>query len=118
MPTACSGLLDERGKTGAVTSPATATAPPAASRTITEPRWYPSTKPERTTSASNSPPAYVSATWLEAQQFAGLVGGGGRALRQGGGADRTGDQLHGGLHRLNLGGRDCGLHAEPQGAAG
>ncbi len=62
IPTACIGLFDERGKIGAVTSPAAATGAPVASSTTTEPRCSPSAKPERTTSASGTPPEYVIPT--------------------------------------------------------
>ncbi|GGU66773.1 hypothetical protein GCM10010211_34950 [Streptomyces albospinus] len=41
----------ERGKTGAVTSPRAQSTLPSAASTTSEPRWRPSTKPERNTSA-------------------------------------------------------------------
>src|SRR3954447_4254325 len=74
MPTVCIGLLDERGNTAPCTSPTDATSRPDASSTATEPRWKPSTKPDRTTSASTSPPAYVTSA-LDAEQVARLPGG-------------------------------------------
>src|SRR5579859_456690 len=114
MPTACMGLLAERGKNGPLTSPAAATTVPAWSRTTTEPWWYPSTKPDRTTSASRSPPAYVSATGLHPQQVARLRRGRGRPLGHVGEPDRPGDELHVGLDRLALGVRQRVLHADPQ----
>ena len=52
IATACSGLLDERGKTGALALPAVnANVPSAASATMV-PRCRDSTNPDRTTSAS------------------------------------------------------------------
>src|SRR5439155_5303754 len=61
IPTACSGLLDERGKIGPVASPAHATSSPSGPSTTTDPWWRPSTKPDRVISATSSPPAYTAA---------------------------------------------------------
>src|SRR5262249_37746038 len=70
MPTDCIGLLDDRGNTGANTSPREATNFPLASSTATEPRWNPSTKPDRTTSARTSlEPAYVTSANLAHRAF-------------------------------------------------
>ena len=54
MPSAWSGLLHERGSTDAVTSPTDHAAVPSGASATTEPRWWPSTKPERTTSATTT----------------------------------------------------------------
>lgn len=50
-PAACIGLLADRGKTGAVTSPRASSTAPSAPSTTRLPRCRPSTKPDRTTSA-------------------------------------------------------------------
>src|ERR1051326_2401823 len=49
-----------RGDSQHGASPTVATSDPAPSSTAPEPRWNPSTKPDRTTSASRSPPTYVT----------------------------------------------------------
>src|SRR5262249_50717809 len=67
--------LEERGKIGAVTSPAAATISPPDPRTTTDPRCRPSTKPDRTTSASCSPPSYVLAIRLILPDAAAWQGG-------------------------------------------
>ena len=54
MPSAWSGLLHDRGSTALVTSPTDHAVVPSAARATTEPWWWPSTKPERTTSATTT----------------------------------------------------------------
>ena len=54
MPTAWIGLFDERGKTGRSGSPSRQSSLPSAASATTEPRWQPSTKSLRTTSASTA----------------------------------------------------------------
>ncbi len=49
MASACSGLLEDRGKVGPVTSPTESSTVPAPSTATTLPWWTDSTKPERTT---------------------------------------------------------------------
>ncbi len=50
------GLLEERGKTGEPVSPIEATRFPDGSVTATLPRWRLSANPDRTISATGSPP--------------------------------------------------------------
>jgi hypothetical protein len=56
MARACIGLLEERGKTGEPVSPIEATRFPDGSVTATLPRWRLSANPDRTISATGSPP--------------------------------------------------------------
>src|SRR4029450_241675 len=52
IPTACSGLLLDLANIWDSTSPTAQSTCPSGASATTEPRWCPSTKPERTTSAT------------------------------------------------------------------
>ena len=60
MPRACSGLLHERGMIAESISPTHQVGSPSAPRATTDPWWRPSTKPERTISATGTGASGVS----------------------------------------------------------
>ena len=70
MATAWNGLLDDRGKIGASTSPLACSTEPSLSTITTEPKWLPSWNPDRITLTSSTGAARSAVVLIRYRPFA------------------------------------------------
>src|SRR5690242_3173243 len=105
MATACSGLFDDRGKTGACGEPAATTTSPSGSTATAVPWWTLSTKPDLTTLASTA--------WLMGRSLRARAPAAAQRRSARGDTDLAGLVPAGDLLRQQV---DDGLHLTPRAA--